>query len=313
MSCAIHVIHENAEWSAPLFAALQRRGLPYRDWFLAEGAFDLAEAPPDGVFYSRMSASSHTRGHRYAPEYTAAVLAWLESHDRRVVNTGRALQLEISKVAQYAALRRHGIRVPRTVPAVGRAAIVDAAGSFDGRFITKHNRAGKGLGVRLFDSVESLRDYVEGPDFEPPVDGITLVQDYIQAPEPCITRVEFVDGRFMYAVRVDTSDGFELCPADACALPGAARPKFRIVDGFESPLVPAYERFLAENGIEVAGIEFIVDAAGTAWTYDINTNTNYNPEAEAAAGRSGMDAIAAFLGRELSRQACAGARRAAAG
>jgi hypothetical protein len=31
-----------------------------------------------------MSASSHTRDHRYAAELTAAVLAWLERHGRQV-------------------------------------------------------------------------------------------------------------------------------------------------------------------------------------------------------------------------------------
>jgi len=313
MACEIHVIHENPEWSAPLFAALARRGLPYRDWYLESGSFDLSEAPPEGVFYNRMSASSHTRGHRYSAEYTGAVLAWLDGHGRRVVNNGRALQLEISKVAQYTALARHGILTPRTVPAVGREAIVEAAASFEGPFITKHNRAGKGLGVRLFQSTDQLSGYVEGPDFEAPVDGITLIQQYIQAPEPYITRVEFVGGRLMYAVRVDTSDGFELCPADACAVPGAARDKFEIIADFNHPLIAPYQRFLGANGIEVAGIEFIVDAEGRAYTYDVNTNTNYNPAAEAKAGVSGMEAIARFLGRELAQQACAEFWGAAAG
>ena len=41
-------------------------GLPFEEWFLSEGVLDLAGAPPQGVFYNRMSASSHTRGHRYA-------------------------------------------------------------------------------------------------------------------------------------------------------------------------------------------------------------------------------------------------------
>src|SRR4029078_9318068 len=131
---------------------------------------DLAKAPPQGVFYNRMSASSHTRGHRYAPELTGATLAWFESHGRRVISNGRALQLEISKVAQYEALRAHGIRTPRTVAAVGAAQIVAAAGSLPTPFITKHNRAGKGLGVRLFQSVEALAQYVHGPQFEPSVD-----------------------------------------------------------------------------------------------------------------------------------------------
>src|SRR5438034_9083180 len=120
----IHVIHENAAWLAPLAEALDRQALPWRDWFLDRGVFDLTRPPPEGVFYNRMSASSHTRGHRYAPELTAAVLAWLEMYGRRVVNSGRALQLEISKVAQYAALAAHGIRTPRTIAAVGRGQIV---------------------------------------------------------------------------------------------------------------------------------------------------------------------------------------------
>ena len=162
------------------------------------------------------------------------------SHGRRVVNDGRALALEISKIAQYAALARYGIRVPHTIAAVGRDAIVDAAKTMRGRFITKHNRAGKGLGVRLFDDVDALARYVDGDEFEDSVDGITLIQQYIEAPEPFITRVEFVGGEFLYAVRVDTSLGFELCPADVCQVgdafcpvgeTGAARPPRR---GFAS-------------------------------------------------------------------------------
>ena len=215
MTC-IYIIHENNEWTAPLRTELQRLALPYREWFLDRGVLDLSMPPPEGVFYNRMSASSHTRDHRYAAEYTAAVLAWLESHGRRVLNSSCALQLEISKVAQYAALRAHGIRTPRTVAAVGREQILQAARTFDGPFITKHNRGGKGLGVRLFRNSEALRAYLEGTEFEQSLDGITLVQQYIEAPEPFITRCEFVGGKFLYAVRADTSDGFLLCPADDC-------------------------------------------------------------------------------------------------
>jgi len=307
----VYVIHENAAWVEPLRDAFAARELPFEEWFLDQGTLNLAEAPPEGVFYNRMSASSHTRDHRYAAEYTGCVLAWLERHQRRVVNSGRALQLEISKVAQYSALEAHGIRTPRTVAAVGRSHIIEAARGFDGPFITKHNRAGKGLGVRLFFSLEGLADYVDGPDFEPPVDGVTLVQQYVQAPEPFITRVEFVGGRLVYAVRVDTSEGFELCPADACRIadnscPVDAKPPnlFTVLPDFRHPLVDRYAAFLAANDIEVAGVEFIVDAAGEAYTYDINTNTNYNPAAEAEAGLAGrgMGAIADFLCAELARE-----------
>src|SRR5512140_101931 len=256
----IHVIHENDAWVEPLRAALDELKLPYEEWFLSEGLLDLSEAPPEGVFYNRMSASSHTRDHRYAAELTGGVLAWLESHGRRVVNDSRALRLEISKVAQYETLKQYGIRTPRTIAAVGRAHIVEAAGRMTGPFITKHNRAGKGLGVKLFHSVAALEAHVDSDAFEASVDGITLIQEYIRAPQPFITRVEFVGGEFLYAVRVDTSLGFELCPADVCQVgdafcpvgetpslaptaPDAAAPRFRIVQGFKSPLIEKYRRF----------------------------------------------------------------------
>ena len=303
----IYVIHENEAWTAPLCAALSELGLPYREWFVDGGRLDLGSTPPEGVFYNRMSASAHTRGHRYAPEYTACLLGWLESHGRRVINSGRALRLELSKVAQYEALDAFGIRTPRTVAAVGRQAIVEAATLFEGRFITKPNRAGKGLGVRLFEAVDELSAYVEGPEFEDSIDGITLVQQYIEAPEPFITRVEFIGGRFFYAVRVETAAGFELCPADACRIDDGARSGaddspsgFRIIEGFEHPNVERYARLLAANGAQIAGVEFIVDAAGEAFTYDINATTNFSAEAEAAAGRYGMRAVAAYLGDELA-------------
>src|ERR1700682_5931029 len=110
----IHVIHENAAWLQPLAAALYRQALPWRDWFLDRGVFDLSRPPPEGVFYNRMSASSHTRDHRYAAELTASVLAWLEQHQRRVVNGSRALALEVSTARPHAALEAAGIRIPRT-------------------------------------------------------------------------------------------------------------------------------------------------------------------------------------------------------
>jgi hypothetical protein len=62
-----------------------------------------------------------------------------------------------------------------------------------------------------------------------------------------------------------------------------------------------YEAFLAANGIEVAGIEFIRDAGGAVYTYDVNTDINYNPDAEARAGRSAMAALARFLGGKLQK------------
>jgi hypothetical protein len=308
----IYIIHENRDWTVHLNRQLDALGLPYEEWFLDEGLVDLTQTPPEGIFYNRISPSSHTRGHRYAPELTGAVLAWLERHGRRVVNGSGALQLELSKVAQYMALNLHGIRTPRTVAAVGKEQILKAAEGFaEQPFITKHNRAGKGLGVQLFYSLEGLRQYLDGDAFEESVDGVTLIQEYIQAPEPYITRAEFIGGKFLYAVRVDTSEGFQLCPADACQIgdifcpvgeDAPVRPKFEVIAGFADPIIGQYERFLAAQGTEIAGIEFIRHGNGEIFTYDVNANTNYNSDAEAAAGVAAMRTMAEFLGGLLKTE-----------
>ena len=309
----ITVLHENDAWVEPLRAAFEERALPYDEWFLDDGIVPFDSPPPPGVFYNRMSASSHTRGHRYGPELAHGLLNWLEAHDRRVVNTHRALYLEVSKLAQYAALDRVGLRTPRTVAAVGRDKVIQAARDFGpGPWILKPNRGGKGLGVQLFQNIEAIADYLDGPGAgeEAPIDGLWLVQDYIRASEPFITRCEFVGGKFLYAVQVDTSDGFELCPADVCAVEDAFCPsdskapsKFTVLPDFADPVLESYGRFLSLNGIEIAGIEFIRDAEGRLFTYDVNTNTNYNAQAEAEAGVSltGMAAVAEFLGEALAK------------
>lgn len=318
-SPAIHVIHENAEWSAPLFAALDAQGAPWVDWHMGDRALDLAAPAPAGVFYNRMSASSHTRGHRYAPEMTTGLLHWLEASGVNVVNGSRAIALEVNKVAQYAALSSAGLTAPRTVACHTAAQILSAYDAFDGQpVITKHNRAGKGLGVKLFRERDPLAAYIEGPEFDPSVDGITLLQSYIEAPAPFITRVEFIGQEFFYAVRVDTSEGFELCPADVCALDSGfcmadsnaedVQPaKFEIIDGFAtSPLgqelLPKMQRVMRQAGLDVAAFEFITDADGQSFVYDINTNTNYNSDAEARTGMSAMDQLAAHLIAQLQTQ-----------
>lgn len=306
----IYILHENPEWVTPLQAAFAKRGIEAEEWLLDEGGVAFDTPPPEGVFYNRMSASSHTRGHRFAPELTHAVLNWLTLHGRRVINGPRALYLEVSKVAQYAALEQAGIKTPRTQVGVGRKAVIEAAKSFaPAPFILKPNRGGKGLGVRLFATADEADRYLSSDEAvgEAPIDGLWLIQDYIQTPEPFITRCEFIAGRFHYAVRVETGGSFELCPADVCAIgekPGSSAPaiNFTITEDVDPALIAAYERFLQANDIEVAGIEFIRDANGQVFTYDVNTNTNYNAEAERKADipETGMEAIARFLHDELN-------------
>ena len=299
----IYVLHENEAWVAPLTKALDELQLDYEHWFLNEGLVPLHEAPPEGIFYNRIGASAHLRGNPHAPELTGVVLGWLERYNRRVVNSGRALAMELSKTTQSAALEALDILTPRTIPAVGRNYVLQAARSFaPNPVILKHNRGGKGHSVHRFDTSEEVEAYLNGPGYEAPVDGVWLVQEYIQSPENYILRCEFVGGRFIYAMRVDTTEGFALCPADVCPLRTGSN-KYRITHELDgSPIVASYEQFLAQNNIDIASIELIRGQDGRLYTYDVNTNTNYNEQAELEAGlhQTGMQAVARYLGSALS-------------
>jgi hypothetical protein len=312
----LYVLHENPDWYAPLGAAFDHAGLPHEQWLLGDAAIDLDAEPPPGVFWSRMSASSHTRDHPYAKDQARGVLAWLEASGRTVVNGRRVIDLEMSKVEQLTALRAAGFDVPRTIAVAGRERLAAAAVRLPVPFIAKHNQGGKGLGVRLFASHEEFDAYLAGPGYEPPVDGITLLQEYLVAARPQITRAEIVGGEFIYAITADTArGGFELCPADACAVntsgePGPGEPSlFALRAGFDHPVIGCYRAFAARHGIGIAGFEFIETADGRLVTYDINTTTNYNAQIEAAAPRSALQAVAGYLGRLLAA-ASAGIRTA---
>ena len=307
----VYILYENPDWMPPLRRELDSAALAYEEWFVHTGCLDLAQEPPEGIFLNRMSPSSHTRGHRESVDYMRQLLFWLESYGRRVINGSRSLELEVSKVYQYAALRRAGIQTPHTIAVSGGPErLKQAAQHLSLPFITKHNRGGKGLGVQLFRSLEAFEAYVDSADFEAPIDHITLLQEYIAAPQPFITRVEIVAGEFLYAIRSDTSLGFQLCPAERCDTGDAFCPApqngagerqnlFSLREDFDDPLIDQYIAFMRQNAIDLAGIEFIEDRHGNKITYDVNGTTNYAPGVEKRHGLNGMAAVVRLLEREL--------------
>lgn len=312
MTKKIYVIHENDAWVVPLRAAFEKLNLPYEEWFVDRMTLDLSEAPPEGIFYNRMSASAHTRDHRFGPEFTENLLAWLERHNRKVINGRRALQLELRKSEQYLALQKSGIKHPKTIVVNDVNLLQEAVDKLNlFPFIVKPNRGGKGAGVQLFQTKESLTQTIENDGLGESLDGIWLAQQYVRPADGRIVRAEFVGGKFLYAVSIDSSKGFQLCPADACNVQDAFCPvgdsssesKFRILKNYKNSDLGKYADFLKENNIGVGALEYSQDADGNRFVYDVNTNTNYNSGAEKDFGnhKQGMFEIADFLGKELQK------------
>ena len=82
------------------------------------------------------------------------------------------------------------------------------------------------------------------------------------------------------------------------------KPKFRIIKDFKNPDLPLIEAFLKDHQIDIAGMEFITDEQGNRFVYDINTNTNYNGDAEKATDYQwkGMRTVAEYLVAEFRKK-----------
>ena len=74
-----------------------------------------------------------------------------------------------------------------------------------------------------------------------------------------------------------------------------------ILENFSNQILDKYQRVLKNNDIEIAGVEFLENDKGELFTYDINTNTNYNSIAENLSDLKGMKSIADFLNSELQK------------
>ncbi|MBT8061278.1 MAG: alpha-L-glutamate ligase [Xanthomonadales bacterium] len=304
----LNILFENEEWMPPLRKALADRGIETAEHYMVDNRINIGCSPGPGVYLNRMSPSSHTRGHQGGLVFSRELIYQLEQCGSRVINGSGPAAMEVSKLRQHAALEAFGIRTPKTIGLMGKTGLKDAAREMAFPFITKHNQGGKGLGVRLFNDYDAFDEYVDSPDFEDSPDGITLIQQYIQPRGEFITRVEIVDGAFLYAIAANTSQGFELCPADPCEVgedfcPVGDSGVFSLRKDIRSsdPLVRKLIEFTCLHELDIAGIEWVEDADGERFVYDINGTTNFNSDLEAEHGLNGMGAVADLCARELAQ------------
>ena len=308
----IAIYHEHPDWFRPLFAELDRRGLPWVRLDAGSHTFDPAdEAPEWSLLLNRMSPSAYLRGHASSIFFAGQFLGWLEDAGVRVVNGRKAWETEISKAAQLSLLARLGLPAPRARVIHRPEQAPEAARGLRFPVVVKPNIGGSGAGVRRFDEPETLAAEASGLDLG--IDSTALVQEFIPAEEGRIVRVEVLDGRFLYAIRVYTDGaGFNLCPADVCqrvdgaelertACPVDAPKNGLRVEGYQPPaeIVADVERIMAEAGIELGGVEYMIDERdGQLYYYDINALSNFVADAPNVVGFDAFVRLVDWLERE---------------
>ncbi len=312
----IAVLYEHPTWFQATFDELARRGVEVLHWFAPDHVFDPSAPYPDvDLVLNRMSPSAFTRGNGHTIPYTTELLDYLSRHGVPVLHGADVYGLEFSKARQIALLARLGIAHPRSRVIHHPRHAPTAAAGFTFPVLIKPNVGGSGAGIRSFDTPDDLADATASGDIDLGFDGIALVQERLSPCGGSVVRVEVLGGRFLYAIELQLAapDSFNLCPADACRVPGEvadANDTRASVRAFEPPddVVRTVERLTAAAGIEVGGVEYLIDDRdGRPVYYDVNALSNFVADAPNVIG---FDPVPRFVDHVLGR--AAGARNLAA-
>lgn len=303
MNRSIGIYYEHPDWFRPLFQTLDARGIDYEKIDASSDYYNPLETPKFPVFFNRMSASAYLRGNGNAIFYTSGLLAGLERSGVRVINGFDAFQIEISKALQLALLTSLGIGFPATRIVNSNKALVEAAEQLTFPIIVKPNIGGRGAGIIKFNGSGELQKAVEEKLIDFGFDGTLLVQAFVQKRGEHINRVETLDGKFLYALKIyPTGENFNLCPAEVCLADGP-KPGLRIESFVPQPeIIAMVERIVAAAKIDVGGVEYLVDDdSGEALFYDINALSNFVADAENVVGFDPHERLVDFLEKEIEQ------------
>jgi hypothetical protein len=315
----IGIYYEQPNWFVPLFAQMDAKGANWKKVDARFHSYDAASGEPEySLLFNRMSPSAWQRGVGHGVFYTLNYLKHLEDKGVRVVNGYKAFTTETSKALQLSLLERLGLLYPKAL-VINHPSQAVAAGEVIGYpLILKPNIGGSGAGIKKFSSREELRAAVDANELYFGIDNVALVQECFTARDGIITRVEVLGGKYLYAIQIHiTGETFDLCPADICkstrgeeltriACPVDAPKTGMTVEAYEAPprVIANVERLMAEAGIEVGGVEYVIDdATGRLLYYDINALSNFVADPERVVGFNPYARLADFLIAEAGKAA----------
>jgi hypothetical protein len=317
----IGILDEHPEWSRRLIDELEGRGHAVERIDHSSHGYDPRDRRrPWDVVVNRTSPSSHRRGHGRVLFYAEPLLSHLDSVGVPVINPVTSWRFEKSKALQLGLFERLGVRYPRSVVVNGVAPLLQAARDVRFPALVKPNVGGSGALIERFETPADLEARATGLDFGP--DGVALLQEYVEPRDGAIVRVEVLDGRMLYAIRiVRSADQFNLCPADLCrapvpgpadllaACPVEAAPVLDITR--HEPPREAVEQAVALTraaSIDVGGVEYLVGAAdGRLYVYDVNATSNFVADAPRILGFDPFPAFADVIVRAAGVSARAAA------
>ncbi len=315
----IAIYHEHPDWFRPLFAELERRGVPFVRLDASSHSYDPGDRSlPYSLVFNRASPSAYLRGNGQSTFYTQHWLKHLERIGVPVVNGSRPYEMETSKALQLDILDDLGLPYPATRVVNSAAQVLESALDLRFPILVKANIGGSGAGITRYESRDALVSGVERKEMDFGVDGTALVQEQAPLQGGHITRIETLGGRFLYAIDVYPAAGsFDLCPADACQTTSgdqlvrgacavdAPATAMRVASANPSlEIIAQVEKIAQRTGLDVGGVELLVDDRdGKHYFYDVNALSNFVADAPRVVG---FDPFVALVDYLLDRAAVAG-------
>ena len=298
------IVYEHPEWFEPLFAALDRRGVSWVKTPLAGHSFDPAGSPaPARVVLSRVAMSSFLREPEHPIFYAQSLFEHWRGRGTRVVNAA-ALAIDTSKARQLSLIARLGLKGPATRGAHRQADLPRAAEGLRFPVLVKADIGGSGAGIVRYDAPADLAAAAAEGAAPAGINGVSLIQEYAPRAGGKITRVETLDGAFLYALDVESpGDSFDLCPADACLVrPGAPTLTMTRVTP-PAEIIAAVEALVAAAEIEIGSVEYLVDDRdGGVLFYDINALSNFVARPHEVLGFDPHDTLVDWLVRVIDEE-----------
>ncbi len=301
----IAILYEHPEWHEPLFNVLEKQQVSYAKIDLKAGAFSENEMPDAKVYYNLVSPSAYLRGNQKAIPFAMALCRNLEINNKKVLNGTNSMSYEFSKSSQIALLKNLGIDHPKTISFNSIKALKSIISQLNFPMILKPEQGGSGARMYLVNSLNELELLLkQQPELWEP-DNLLLLQEKLEhETAEGIIRLEFIDGKLLYAMRVVTNGTFNLCPSVVCnpeegtslceVIPGA-KPEFFALKDVSSKAVDSGKEIMKAAGHSSGSVEFLITKDGRMVFYDINSNSNLRESIANEFGKNAFEEVVKFL------------------